>query len=110
MRRHLSTRERTRLFALHGGVCHFCDGKIHGEREAWDISHEIPLAAGGDDVDANMKPAHRKCHQHHTRTIDAPRIAKTKRQAALGSGAKAPPRRKIPGRKFDGTPINPYRG
>src|SRR5690606_24121093 len=107
MRRHLSTRERARLFALHGGICHFCLGKIHGEREAWDISHVIPLAAGGADTDENTKPAHRKCHRAHTAAVDMPRIAKTKRQAAMASGAKARPRQRLCYRRFDGTPVNP---
>src|SRR5690606_7686862 len=102
MRRHLSTRERTRLFLLHDGVCHFCGGKIHGEREAWDISHAIPLAAGGPDADENTMPAHRKCHRAHTAAADMPRIAKTKRQTAMASGAKARPRQRLCYRRFDG--------
>lgn len=87
----LSTRERTRLFLLHGGKCHLCEGKIDGSREAWDISHDIPLAAGGADDDANRKPAHRKCHRDHTARVDAPLIAKVKRQTAMHTGATVSP-------------------
>lgn len=36
-RRSLSARERIRLFELHGGICHFCGGKITGAREGWEI-------------------------------------------------------------------------
>jgi len=101
-RRSLSAKEALRLFALHGGVCHFCGGKITGAREGWEISHEIPLAIGGDDDDANRKPAHKKCHRDHTAKVDAPRIAKTKRQARKGMGARPRPRQTIPGSRASG--------
>lgn len=86
-RRHISTRERARLFALHEGQCHLCGGKIDGTRERWEISHDIPLELGGPDDDENRKPAHYKCHRHHTATVDAPAIAKAKRREAIHTGA-----------------------
>lgn len=94
-RRSISTKERVRLFELHGGICHFCEGKIH-VGEAWDVSHVIPLAIGGEDDDVNRMPAHRKCHRAHTAAIDAPRIAKSKRVRAKHIGAKAPSRTPMP--------------
>lgn len=99
-RKRISTRERARLFALHGGICHLCKGAIDGSREAWDISHEIPLAQGGADDDANRLLAHRKCHQSHTATVDLPNIAKAKRREAISTGAKAPPAVNIKSRGF----------
>lgn len=88
-RKHRSTRERARLFALHRGVCHLCNGKINGAREAWDISHDIPLELGGADDDENSKPAHRKCHRKHTSEVDIPLIAKMKRREARNNGSES---------------------
>jgi len=78
-RKHRSAKERARLFLLHGGICHLCEGKIEAATEAWDISHDIPLELGGADDDENSKIAHRKCHRAHTAKVDIPRIAKAKR-------------------------------
>lgn len=88
-RKHRSTRERARLFTLHGGICHLCNGKIRGEREAWDISHDIPLELGGADDDENSKLAHRKCHKVQTAEVDIPLIAKMKRREARHNGSKS---------------------
>lgn len=111
-RRHLSTRERLRLFNLHRGICHFCDGKIDGTREAWEVSHDTPLELGGADDDENMKPAHKKCHRAHTAEVDMPNIARAKRREAKHLGAKAKPCRPVPGskctpwkKKVDGTVV-----
>ena len=86
-RRSISTRERARLFALHGGICHLCNGKI-GVGERWEVSHDIPLELGGEDDDANRKLAHYKCHRDHTAKTDIPQIAKAKRREARHIGAK----------------------
>lgn len=87
-RRSLSARERERLFNLHGGVCHFCGLTINPAREAWDISHELPLELGGEDDDKNRQPAHRLCHRQHTSETDAPRIAKMRRQRQKNMGLR----------------------
>lgn len=97
-RRSLSTRERLRLFQLHGGVCHFCNGKINGAIERWEISHEIALELGGNDDDENRKPAHYKCHRAWTAKHDIPAIAKSNRIRAKNVGAK----------KAKGSLTNPY--
>lgn len=86
-RRSLSARERARLFSLHEGICHLCDGRIDGTREAWEIEHVLPLALGGDDSDENRKPAHVKCHKAKTRD-DIGSIRKADRQRAKHLGAK----------------------
>ena len=85
-RKRLTNKARAELFERHKGVCHMCSGKIHAG-EAWEVSHPIPLAAGGDDEDGNRAPAHKKCHAHQTSTIDAPLIAKTRRQYQKNIGA-----------------------
>jgi 5-methylcytosine-specific restriction endonuclease McrA len=85
-RQRLSTRDRARCFDDEGGICHICGQKIMaGER--WEVSHEIPLAAGGDDTPDNRKPAHYRCHRTQTADIDAPLIAKTRRQHQKHIGA-----------------------
>lgn len=94
-RKSISTRERVRLFELHGGVCHICGGKIH-VGEAWEVSHVIPLAIGGDDDDVNRMPAHKKCHRKRTSEQDIPLIAKANRIRANHMGAKAPSKRPMP--------------
>lgn len=87
-RRSISTRERLRLFTLHGGRCHLCGGLIQvGDR--WEISHDIPLELLGPDDDQNRKPAHYKCHRTHTSEVDIPAIAKAKRREAAHTGATA---------------------
>lgn len=101
-RRSISTKERLRLFALHGGLCHLCYGRIDATREAWEVSHDIPLELGGADDDANRKLAHAKCHRVQTSTIDIPRIAKAKRREARHLGAKAKSSRPMPGSKASG--------
>lgn len=111
-RRSLSTKERVRLFLLHGGICHMCNVKIDGVRERWEVSHDIPLELGGKDDDQNRKPAHYSCHRKHTAEVDIPAIAKSNRIRAKHLGAKKPSRNPLPGskrskwkRKMDGTVI-----
>jgi 5-methylcytosine-specific restriction endonuclease McrA len=100
-RRRHSTTARAKLFHAKGGICHLCGGLVQAG-EAWDISHVIPLAIGGADDETNWDVAHRKCHRAHTATVDAPRIAKTKRQHHQHIGAKAKSARGFP-------PANPRR-
>jgi 5-methylcytosine-specific restriction enzyme A len=86
-RKRLSTRDRARIFAAAGGVCHICGGLIQAG-EAWEVSHPIPIALGGDDDDTNRRPAHKKCHRALTAQEDIPRIAKAKRVEARHLGAR----------------------
>ena len=101
-RRSISAKERLRLFQLHGGICHLCNGRIQ-VGEAWEVSHDIPLELGGADDDANRKPAHKKCHRAHTSTVDQPNIAKAKRRELRHMGIKKPSRgfRKPKDSEFD---------
>jgi len=65
-RRSVSTRDRARLFAMHGGLCHICGEKIDGTREKWEVEHVIPWAYSRDDSDENRRPAHVHCHKEKT--------------------------------------------
>lgn len=87
MRRRISTRERVDIFGRNNGICHLCSMKIDAGQE-WDVSHDTPLEMGGADEGDNLKPAHRRCHRHHTATVDVPVIRKTQRKEARHLGAK----------------------
>lgn len=100
-RKRLTTKQRLALLEREKCTCHICGGQIK-PGEAWDVSHEIPLASGGEDDDTNRRAAHRKCHREHTARVDIPAIAKGKRVRASHLGAKAPPVRPIPGSKASG--------
>lgn len=84
-RRSVSSRERGRLFLLHGGKCHLCGFKIDGVREKWELEHVIPYAISRDDSDENRRPAHVKCHAEKT-TKDRKTISKTDRMRMKNDG------------------------
>lgn len=86
MRKRFSPKERLRIFSLHGGICHLCEGKIQ-VGDAWDIEHVTPLALGGDNSDDNCQLAHRKCHSQKSRE-DVGNIARAKRREARHLGIK----------------------
>jgi 5-methylcytosine-specific restriction endonuclease McrA len=99
-RARLSTKARLAIFLAHNGECHLCGGKIK-PGEAWDVSHDRPLALLGEDDDTNRKPAHRKCHRAHTAAVDIPAIAKAKRLQAAHLGIKKA-KRPMPGSRASG--------
>lgn len=83
----ITAKMRADIFLTHNGMCHLCKMKVV-PGEDWDVSHEIPLEAGGVDDSSNWLVAHRKCHRTHTATVDAPLIAKVKRIHQKHVGAK----------------------
>jgi 5-methylcytosine-specific restriction endonuclease McrA len=111
-RKRITTRDRLRLFEEKRGICHHCGGKVQAG-QAWDLSHVIPLEAGGEDEWHNYDVIHRDpCHRQRTAKIDAPVIAKVRRIRANHLGAKTPTRNPLPGsrasgfkRKMDGTVV-----
>lgn len=108
-RRRISTSERVAIFERNSGLCHMC-GLVIAAGEAWEISHDRPLALGGEDVGDNLKPAHKSCHRAHTSAEDAPRIAKAKRQHANHIGATAPTSSPLRSRGFTPAPKPPKAG
>lgn len=111
-RKRLSTRDRVQCFEDGNGSCHICGLPIQAG-EKWEVSHPQPLALGGEDVRANRRPAHFRCHRAWTAAEDQPRIAKAKRQHAKHIGAKAPAPRPLrsrndfPARKAPRIPKRP---
>lgn len=83
----ITAKMRADIFLSRGGSCHLCNMKVVPGEE-WDVSHDIPLEAGGKDDASNWLVAHRKCHRVHTSTVDAPLIAKVKRIHQKHVGAK----------------------
>lgn len=83
----ITVKRRADIFLARGGTCHLCNMKVV-PGEDWDVSHDIPLEAGGKDDETNWFVAHRKCHRVHTSTVDMPLIAKVKRVHQRHIGAK----------------------
>jgi 5-methylcytosine-specific restriction endonuclease McrA len=62
------------VLQLHGAVCHICHEAIdltlprkigvEGWQRGLQIDHVIPIAKGGPDTLANVKPSHGKCNQN----------------------------------------------
>ncbi len=82
----ITAKMRADIFLRHDGVCHLCSMKVMPGQD-WDVSHDIPLEAGGKDDASNWLVAHRKCHRRHTAETDAPLIARVKRIHARHIGA-----------------------
>jgi 5-methylcytosine-specific restriction endonuclease McrA len=101
IRHRLSPRERERVFDDNRGVCHICEQLIQ-RGQAWQVSHPIPLANGGEDVPSNRKPAHTRCHEVQTAKVDLPAIAKSIRQRQKDKGIRPEPRRVMPGSRASG--------
>jgi hypothetical protein len=49
------------ILAIHGMVCHICDGEIPS-RAALNFDHVIPLTRGGPHVQENILPSHKTCN------------------------------------------------
>jgi 5-methylcytosine-specific restriction endonuclease McrA len=100
-RKHLSAKERVRLFELHKGICHICKQKIQvGEK--WELEHLIPWELTRDDSDENVKPAHDHCHKPKTKK-DTQEIRKADRIRAKHLGCYPKSRARIQSRGFPKT-------
>jgi 5-methylcytosine-specific restriction protein A len=88
-RRSFSAKDRARIFAANSGTCHICSGAI-SVGEAWEVEHVIAWALTRDDSDANLRPAHKKCHREEKTGKDVAVIAQAKRREAIHTGAVRP--------------------
>jgi len=90
-RKRFTDKDRARIFAAAGGVCHICNLKIDGTSQAWEIEHVIAWELTRDDSDDNLRPAHKLvCHQTKTHKQDRPAINQAKRREAKHNGVKRP--------------------
>jgi 5-methylcytosine-specific restriction endonuclease McrA len=87
-RRRWSTAVRRRVWERFNGRCQMCQQPT--DERGFDLDHHIPLALGGEDEEANLRPLCRPCHRVKTGGEDVPRIAKAKRQEAAYRGFKQP--------------------
>jgi 5-methylcytosine-specific restriction endonuclease McrA len=62
------TKLRQRVFAVYGTTCWIC-----GQPGAGQVDHVIPVALGGSDDIANLRPAHGWCNNR--RGAGSPRAA-----------------------------------
>jgi len=89
-RKRFTDKDRARIFAANNGICHLCEQKIDGVREAWEIEHVIAWELTRDDSDGNLRPAHVSCHKAKTHGQDRPAINQAKRREAKHLGIKRP--------------------
>lgn len=101
-RKHLSAKDRERLFHLADGICHLCETPIDLRCEAYEIDHVQPFAISRDNSDSNLKPAHVACHKQKTHGAERSTIRRTeiKRAKFLGHHPKAVGNNRIPSRPF----------
>ena len=83
-RRRWSTAARRRVWTRFDGLCQMC--RQPTDERGFDLDHAIPLALGGEDEEANLRPLCRPCHRLKTGGEDIPTIAKAKRQEAKHRG------------------------
>ena len=100
-RKGFTTKQRAAVFSEHGGKCHLCGAPIQAG-QAWDIDHVIPLALGGTNDAANLRPAHAKCHRgtDSKTSDDVKSISRADRLAKKHFGIAAPKKKKWPLRPF----------
>lgn len=99
-RRRWTDLQRLGIFTANGGICHLCGGKINAVKEPWELEHVIALAMGGDDDEANLRPAHVRCHKGKTRQ-DAGNLSKARSREVRHMGAHKA-RNPLPGSKASG--------
>lgn len=104
-RSEFSAKVRVAAFERSEGRCESCGVTIRpGNGPEYD--HRVPDALGGPATLDNCDVLCRSCHGAKTAKGDVPQIAKAKRVQRKHISADRP-RRAIPYRCFDGTPVYP---
>jgi 5-methylcytosine-specific restriction endonuclease McrA len=88
MRAEFSKKVKVQAFDRAKGRCEKCSAFLMPGKFHYD--HRIPDAMGGEPIIENCDVLCTACHGEKTATVDAPRIAKTKRMHAKHIGAKVP--------------------
>jgi 5-methylcytosine-specific restriction protein A len=98
-------RVKVRVFDRQGGKCATCNRKMGMAGEAVEYDHIMALVNGGEHREANLQALCGMCHVAKTRDDMAVK-KKTARVRKKHIGLSKP-KRKMPYRKFDGTPVWP---
>lgn len=80
-------RVRLRIFER-DNRCHLCGCEIQVGQK-WDMDHVVALINGGENREANLRPAHRDCHKKKT-ALDVAEKAKNARIRLKHVGAVQP--------------------
>lgn len=94
-----SPKVRAEVLLANGGRCYLTNAKIMAG-DKWDVEHVIPLAQGGTNDPANLRPALAGPHKIKS-AKDATDTAKARRLA--GETCQGEPARKLQGRGFGTT-------
>ena len=97
-------RVRLRIFEAHNGCCALTGRKITAA-DKWDMDHKIALINGGQHRESNLQPVLVEAHREKTRQ-DVKTKAKIARVRKKHLGIQQS-KKKIPYRRFDGTPVFP---
>ena len=103
-RREFSGKTKRAAFLRADGHCEYCGINLRCKPVNFD--HFISCDQGGEPTLENCRLACIQCHKAKTKKDDVPLIAKGRRIRERNMGIKKP-RRTMPGRRFDGTPIYP---
>lgn len=99
-------RVKLRIWQREGGRC-YLSGKIIRPGDKYEFEHVIALANGGEHRESNIRLALKAPHKIKS-AQDRRQQAKSDRIRKRHLGIKKSGK-KIPYRKFDGTPVNPNR-
>lgn len=91
-------RVRLRIFRNADGVCHI-SGRQLAPGEKWEVEHVIPLWAGGEHRESNLRPALVAAHKEKT-AAEATARARADQAARRHLGLTTRPGRRMPGRGF----------
>lgn len=90
------------------GICECGCGQPFGKhpKERPEYHHRVEAALGGENCLENCMAIRADCHAGITAKDSAPRVAKARR-GEKGRRGLTRKKRKMPYRKFDGTPVYP---
>jgi len=98
-------RVKDRICERQGGKCATCNRKLGMAGEPAEFDHILALINGGQNREANLQALCGLCHVSKTRDDMAVK-KKNSRVRAKRLGLRKPKRR-MPYRRFDGTPVYP---
>lgn len=95
---------KARIIMNQDGICACgCGVKLGQAGEGIDFDHTQALILGGQNRETNLRALRRPCHKAKTREDVAQKSTEARKRAKhLGI---ARPKKKIPYRRFDGTPV-----